>query len=171
MGQIIHFMVFTRFLIWHWKFGQRDTTYFRMTPGHFQTNKIMIWLNFFWFYCKLFNKNGIEEMTSSSMSHAGIVGAHTHSLGRTIKSILLTNNSHEINEFLAISGINYQFKSQIMVFCTCKNVGEIFETLTQRLHQNCRARQIGHVRVTFPIGRLEVKIIFTSNLIPFAWNF
>ena len=138
-----------------------------MTPGHFQTNKIMIWLNFFWFYCKLFNKNGIEEMTSSSMSHAGIVGAHTHSLGRTIKSILLTNNSHEINEFLAISEISFGFKTQFMVFSTCESTGSIFETLRQRLQRNCRARQIGHVGVAFPIGRLGVNsliIILTRTL-------
>ena len=43
-----------------------------------------------------------------------------------------------------------------MVFSTCENVGEIFETLRHRLHRNCRARQIGHVGVTFPIGRLGV---------------
>ena len=106
-------------------------------------------------------------MTSSSMSHAGIVGAHTHSLGRTIKSILLTNNSHEINEFLAISEISFGFKTQFMVFSTCESTGSIFETLRQRLQRNCRARQIGHVGVAFPIGRLGVNsliIILTRTL-------
>ena len=53
---------------------------------------------------------------------------------------------------------NFEFKSSFMVFSTCENVGEIFETLRQRLHRNCRARQFGHVRVTFPIGRLGVNI-------------
>ena len=47
-----------------------------------------------------------------------------------------------------------------MVFSTCENVGEIFKTLRQRLHRNCRARQIGHVGVTFLIGRLGVKNSF-----------
>ena len=44
-----------------------------------------------------------------------------------------------------------------MVFSTCENVGEIFESLRQCLHRNCRARHFGHVGVTFPIGRLGVK--------------
>ena len=35
LGLIIHFMVFTQFLIWGWNFGQRVTTYFRMTLGQF----------------------------------------------------------------------------------------------------------------------------------------
>ena len=55
--------------------------------------------------------------------------------------------------------MNIEFKSQLKVFSTCENIGEIFETLRQRLHRNCRARQIGHVGVTFPIGRLGVKIL------------
>ena len=45
-----------------------------------------------------------------------------------------------------------------MVFSTWENVGKIFETLRQPLHPNCRARQIGHVGVTFPIGRLGLKL-------------
>ena len=46
LGLIIHFMVFTRFLIWDWNFGQWVSTYFRMTPSPFWTNKIIILLNF-----------------------------------------------------------------------------------------------------------------------------
>ena len=44
-----------------------------------------------------------------------------------------------------------------MTLRTCENVGEIFETLRQRLHRDCHARQIGHVGATYPIGRMGVK--------------
>ena len=101
-------------------------------------------------------------MSSSSMSHAGMVRAHTHSLWGTINVFSRLKNWHLNNQFLAISEINFEFKSQIMVFSTCENVGEIFRTLRQRLHRNCRARQIGHVRVTFPIGRLGVKLCWMT---------
>ena len=47
-----------------------------------------------------------------------------------------------------------------MVLSTCENVGDIFETLRQRLHRNCRARQIGRLKVTFFIGRLRVKLTY-----------
>ena len=97
-------------------------------------------------------------MSSSSMSHAGMVRAHTHSLWGTINGFSRLKNWYLNNQFLAISEINVEFESQIMVFSTCKNVGEIFRTLRQRLHRNCRTRQIGHVRITFPIGRLGVKL-------------
>ena len=36
----------------------------------------------------------------------------------------------------------------------------MYETLRQRLHRNFRARQIGRLRVTFPIGRLRVNYRF-----------
>ena len=94
---------------------------------------------------------------TSSMSHAGMVGAYTHSLGGTINVFFWLKIFNEINQFLASSEMNFKFKSQLMVFSTCENVGEIFETLRQRLHRNCRARQFGHVGVTFPIGGLGVK--------------
>ena len=91
------------------------------------------------------------------MSHARMVRAHTHSLESTIKGIFLTKKWDEKSQFPAISDINFEFKSEIRVFSTCENVCENFKTLRQRLHRNCRARQIGHVGVTFPIGRLGVK--------------
>ena len=95
-------------------------------------------------------------MTLSSMSHARMDKAHTHSLGVTIKRFFLTKNFDEIKLFLAISEITFGYKNLRRVFSTCENIGGIFETGRQRLHRNCRARQIGHVGVTFPIGRLGV---------------
>ena len=44
----------------------------------------------------------------------------------------------------------------------------MYETLRQRLHRNCRARQIGRLRVTFPMGRqrdIFILIIFIFDLI------
>ena len=96
-------------------------------------------------------------MTLSSMSHAGMDKAHTHSLGVTIKRFFLTKNFDEI--FLKTFG----FKNLNRVFSTCENIGGIFETVRQRLHRNCRARQIGHVGVTFPIGRLGVNLKIESG--------
>ena len=66
-------------------------------------------------------------------------------------------NSEEINQFLAVSGINLRFKSQFMVFSTCENVGGNLESLRGRLHRNGRIRPIGRLGVTFRIGRLGVK--------------
>ena len=40
-----------------------------------------------------------------------------------------------------------------MVFVTCVNVGDTTETLRQRFHRHCHA-----VKVTFPNGRMRVKI-------------
>ena len=65
-------------------------------------------------------------------------------------------NSEEINQFLAVSGINLRFKSQFMVFSTCENVGGNLESLRGRLHRNGRIRPIGRLGVTFQIGRLGV---------------
>ena len=42
-----------------------------------------------------------------------MVKAHTHSLGGTIKRIFLTKNFNEINQFLAISEINFGFKGRV----------------------------------------------------------
>ena len=67
-------------------------------------------------------------------------------------------NSEEINQFLAVSGINLRFKTQFMVFSTCENVGGNLESLRGRLHRNGRIRPIGRLGVTFLIGRLGVKI-------------
>ena len=79
-------------------------------------------------------------MSSSSMSHSEIVGAHTHSLASTIKLIFLTK---KFGWNKSISGYFWDkdFKSQFMVFSTCENVRENFETLRHRLHRNCRARR------------------------------
>ena len=42
-----------------------------------------------------------------------------------------------------------------MIFSTCENIGDIFETLRQRFKtrflQNCRVRQIGRLRVNFTL--------------------
>ena len=94
------------------------------------------------------------------MSHAGMVKAHTHSLAGTIKRVFLSKNSEEINQFLAVSGINFRFKSQLMVFSTCENIGGNHESLRGRLHRNGRIRPIGRLGVTFLIGRLGVKFYF-----------
>ena len=67
-------------------------------------------------------------MTLSSMNHAGVVNTHTHSLGGTIKHIFLTKNWDEINQFLAISEMNMEFKSHLMVFSTCENIGGNLES-------------------------------------------
>ena len=104
-------------------------------------------------------RNGIEEMSASSMSHAGIVKAHTHSLAGTIKRVFLTKNSEEINQFLAVSAINFRFKSRFMVFSTCENVGGNLGSMRGCLDRNGRIRPIGRLGVTFLIGRLGVKII------------
>ena len=62
------------------------------------------------------------------------------------------------NQFLAISEMNFEFKSQIMVFSTCENIRGSFESLRGRFHRNGRTRPIGRVilGVTFLIGRLGV---------------
>ena len=73
-------------------------------------------------------------MSSSSMSHAGMVGAHTHSLAGTINVFSLPKNRDEINQFLAIYDINFEFKSQYKVFSTFKNVGFNFRALRACLH-------------------------------------
>ena len=54
-----------------------------------------------------------------------------------------------------------------MVFSTCENVGEIFETLRHRLDRKCRARQIGHVGVKFPVFKKNLIFEF-SDLSVFA---
>ena len=51
-----------------------------------------------------------------------------------------------------------------MVFSTCENVGEIFETLKQRLHRNCRARQIGHVGLLFRSDAWELTKFMKNKL-------
>ena len=50
-----------------------------------------------------------------------------------------------------------------MVFSTCQNDGDIFETLRQRLHRNYRARQIGCLRVKKSIRN----ILFRLNKNPY----
>ena len=107
----------------------------------------------------------------------------TLSFRGTIKSIFLNKNWNEINEFLAILEKNFGFKIEFMVFSTCESTGGIFGTLRQRLQRNCRARQIGHVGVTFPIGRLGVKycshcgwslenvLVFICHILTSFWIF
>ena len=92
------------------------------------------------------------------MSHTGMVRAHTHSLAGTINVFSWPKNWHEINQFLAISDINFEFMSQYMVFSTCKNGGFNFRTLGACLHWKRRARRNGRLGVTFPSGRLRVKV-------------
>ena len=55
---------------------------------------------------------------------------------------------------------------KLWFFSTSKNVGDIFSTLRQRFHRNCRARQIGHAGFTFPSGRLGVEKYFKKILEP-----
>ena len=54
----------------------------------------------------------------------------------------------------------FEFKSQIMVFSTCENIGDSFESLRGRFHRNGRIRPIGRFGVTVLIGRLRVKITY-----------
>ena len=58
--------------------------------------------------------------------------------------------------FLAISEINFEFKSNFLVFSTCENVSGNLESLRGRFYRNGRIRPIGRLGVTFLIGRLEV---------------
>ena len=77
-------------------------------------------------------------MTSSPMSHAGRVRAHTYRLEAPENVFFWLKILNQINQFLAISEVNFELESNIMVFSTYENVGEIFETLRHRLHRNCR---------------------------------
>ena len=89
------------------------------------------------------SKNG-EKIPALKFNCLNTVVFHTKSLTR-------------IKLFRAIFVINFEFKSYCRIFSTNENIDDTFETLRQRLHQNYHTRQIGHVGVTFPIGRLGVK--------------
>ena len=52
-----------------------------------------------------------------------------------------------------------------MVFSTCENVGDNFESLRGRFHRNGRIRPIGRLGVTFLIGRLRVNYLPNSRQI------
>ena len=88
------------------------------------------------------------------MSHAGMVKAHTHSLAGTIKRVFLTKNSEEINQFLAVSAINFRFKSRFMVFSTCENLGRLGVTfLIGRLGVNQDSDDSAQLRAIIRNGR------------------
>lgn len=65
----------------------------------------------------------------------------------------------------SVSEINYGFKNYFRVFTTCENIYDIFETIKERFHRKCRACQIGNVKFTFPIERLEVKPKFVYKIL------
>ena len=73
------------------------------------------------------------------------------------------------NQFLAISEMNFEFKSQIMVFSTCENIRGSFESLRGRFHRNGRTRPIGRLGVTFLIGRLGVNQLPVVTRILVSW--
>ena len=56
------------------------------------------------------------------------------------------------------------YRFRVIVSSTCEKFWNIFETLRQHLIRNFCARQIRHLRVTFPIERLRVRIPFTYNI-------
>ena len=84
-------------------------------------------------------------MSSSSMSHAGVVRAHTHSLGGILNVFSWLKNWYESIQFLAISQINFGCKSQNMVYSTFENVGGNLESLRGRFRSNRRIRPIGRL--------------------------